>query len=214
MDHDPDHLKFKANQTAAAYVAHALDESTQERFEQHSMSCPECVEDVEVWRAIQQELANQVPDVRTTQTPRRTLAPFSDWRMAASWLGVGVLGAAGGWWGRDISTTNFNSTQTVIFNLPAISRGADECTTLRLAPDTELAIIRVPGVARDLRVVALDSEKRELPAGQYGSRIQPDGSQLLRIESQLLIGRAVHLEARGPNGSGEPLGCITADTTR
>jgi len=67
----------------------------------------------------------------------------------------------------------------------------------------------VPGISRDLRVAALDSEKRELPAGDYASRIQPDGSQLLKIDAQLLAGRQVHLEARRADGTGEPLGCIT-----
>jgi hypothetical protein len=41
-----DHLQFKANQTAAVYVADGLDASTQEAFEMHMMACPECVEDV------------------------------------------------------------------------------------------------------------------------------------------------------------------------
>jgi hypothetical protein len=67
----------------------------------------------------------------------------------------------------------------------------------------------VPGISKDLRVVALDSEKRELPAADYTSRIQPDGSQLLKIDAALLAGRQVHLEARRPDGTGEPLGCIT-----
>jgi len=70
----------------------------------------------------------------------------------------------------------------------------------------------VPGISRDLRVAALDSEKRELPAGDYSSRIQPDGSQLLKIDAQLLAGRQVHLEARRTDGTGEPLGCITGVT--
>jgi hypothetical protein len=67
----------------------------------------------------------------------------------------------------------------------------------------------VPGISKDLRVVALDSEKRELPASAYTSRIQPDGSQLLKIDTALLAGRQVHLEARRADGTGEPLGCIT-----
>jgi hypothetical protein len=64
-------------------------------------------------------------------------------------------------------------------------------------------------MSKDLRVVALDSEKRELPTGDYTSRIQPDGSQLLKIDAALLAGRQVHLEARRTDGSSEPLGCIT-----
>jgi hypothetical protein len=203
-----DHMQFKANQTAAGYVANGLDESTQEAFELHMMGCSECVEDVEVWRAIKLDMPRQRPEVRVA-VPSRKLAAFSDWRMAASLVGAGIVGAAGGWLGKSTTATDLDSTQTVVFNLPAVSRGADECTAVRLAPDTRLAILRVPGLSRDLRVVALDAEKRELPAGQYASRIQPDGSQLVRIDARALVGRLVHLEARRANGSGEPLGCIT-----
>jgi hypothetical protein len=205
-----DHIQFKANQTAAGYVANGLDESTQEAFELHMMGCSECVEDVEVWRAIKLEMPKQRAEVRTL-APRRKLAAFSDWRMAASLVGAGVIGATGGWLGKSTTATDLDSTRTVVFNLPSVSRGADDCTAMRLASDTRLAVLRVPGVSRDLRVVALDSEKRELPASEYTSRIQPDGSQLVQIDAQALAGRSVHLEARRPDGSGEPLGCVTGE---
>jgi hypothetical protein len=203
-----DHIQFKANQTAAGYVANGLDESTQEAFELHMMGCSECVADVEVWRAIKLDMPRQHSEVRTL-APRRKLAAFSEWRMAASLVGAGVIGVAGGWLGKATTATDLDSTRTVVFNLPSVSRGADDCTAMRLASDTRLAVLRVPGISRDLRVVALDSEKRELPAGDYASRIQPDGSQLLRIDAELLVGRSVRLEARRADGSGEPLGCVT-----
>jgi hypothetical protein len=206
-----DHMQFKANQTAAGYVANGLDESTQEAFELHLMGCSECVEDVEVWRAIKLDMPKQRPQVRTA-APRRPFAAFGDWRMAASVVGAGLLGAAGGWLGKATTATDLDSTQTVVFNLPSVSRGADECTAVRLAPDTRLAVLRVPGISRDLHVVALDSERRELPASDYASRVQPDGSQLLRIDARVLTARAVQLEARRSNGSGEPLGCVTGTT--
>jgi hypothetical protein len=208
-----DHMQFKANQTAAGYVANGLDESTQEAFELHMMGCSECVEDVEVWRAIKLDMPKQHPQVTPLPQRQRKVAAFSDWRMAASVVGAGLLGAAGGWLGKATTATDLDSTQTVVFNLPSVSRGADECTAVRLAPDTRLAVLRVPGISRDLRVVALDSDRRELPSGQYASRIQPDGSQLLRIDTGLLAGRAVQLEARRSDGSGEPLGCVTGSTT-
>jgi len=206
-----DHIQFKANQTAAGYVANGLDESTQEAFELHLMGCSECVEDVEVWRAIKLDMPRQRPEVRT-QVPKRRAVAYGDWRMAASLVGVGLIGAAGGWLGKSTTATDLDSTRTVVFNLPSVSRGADDCTAVRLASDTQLAVLRVPGISRDLRVVALDSEKRVLPAGQYASRIQPDGSQLVRIDSSLLVGRAVHLEILRANGLGEPLGCVTGET--
>jgi hypothetical protein len=205
-----DHIQFKANQTAAGYVANGLDENTQEAFEIHMMGCTECVADVEVWRAIKLDMPRQNPDVRTL-VPRRKVAAFSDGRMAASLRGASVVGATGGWLGKATTATDLDSTRTVVFNLPSVSRGADDCTAMRLASDTRLAVLRVPGISKDLRVVALDSEKRELPAGDYASRIQPDGSQLVRIDSQLLDGRQIHLEARRADGSGEPLGCVTGE---
>jgi len=205
-----DHLQFKANQTAAGYVADGLDESTLEAFELHLMGCSECVEDVEVWRAIKLDMPKQRPEVHTA-TPRRRYVAVGDWRMAASIVGAGVIGAAGGWFGKVTWTADLDSTRTVVFNLPSVTRGADECTALKLASDTRLALLRVPGVARDLRVVGLDSDRRALPAGGYSVRMQPDGSQLLSIDAQLLEGRAVHLEARRADGSGEPLGCVTGE---
>ncbi len=47
-----DHLRFKSEQTAAAYVANGLDAAAREEFELHLMSCTECVEEVESWRAL------------------------------------------------------------------------------------------------------------------------------------------------------------------
>jgi hypothetical protein len=204
-----DHTQFKTNQTAAGYVADGLDEGTQEAFELHMMGCSECVDDVEVWRSIKLDMPRPRPAVRTA--PARRFRPFTDWRMAASLLGAGVVGASGGWFGRATQATDIDSTQTVVFNVPSVTRGADECSALRFAADTRLAILRVPGVSRDLKVVALDSEKHELPSGKYAARLQPDGSQLVRIDAQLLDGRAVHLEARRADGSGEPLGCVTGE---
>jgi hypothetical protein len=205
-----DHMQFKANQTAAGYVANGLDESTQEAFELHMMGCSECVEDVEVWRAIKLDMPGQQHPGMHAPAAGRRLAAFSEWRMAAALVGAALIGAtAEGWLGKARTATDLDSTRTVVFNLPSVSRGADECTAMRLATDTRMALLRVPGISHDLRVVALDSDKRELPAGQYSSRIQPDGSQLVRIDAALLVGRSVHLEARRADGSGEPLGCIT-----
>lgn len=47
-----EHLRFKSEQTAASYVANQLEADAREDFELHMLSCPECVEEVESWRAI------------------------------------------------------------------------------------------------------------------------------------------------------------------
>jgi hypothetical protein len=226
-----DHTQFKANQTAANYVANDLDEHTQEEFELHMMDCTECLDDVEIWRAIKVEMpGRQVPATPGT-TPKapgpapysvpfaadaarpKHLGSFSDWRLAASLLMGGIVGAAGGWYGKAAGGTDLESARILVFNVPAVTRGADECTVLRLAADTQVAVLRVPGVSRGLRVVALDSDKHEISAGQSATRVQPDGSQLLRLDSRLLEGKTVQLEARGAGSDGEPLGCVSGETS-
>ena len=206
------HEFFKAHHTAAAYVANDLDGSTLEDFELHMMSCRTCVYDVESWRAIKENMPG-----RHTAAPVRSrqMAPLVDWRMAASLFGVGVLGAAGGWLGGEATHgPDVDSAQTVVFNLPAVTRSADECTVLRLGADTRVAVIRVPGVLSGLVISALDAERHPLPAARYATRAQPDGTYLLRMDSQLLVGNAVYLQThRGDGAGGEPLGCITGELT-
>jgi hypothetical protein len=174
------------------------------------MSCATCIDDVESWRAIKQNM----PGRRAARpAPLRNVAPFIDWRMAASLFGVGVLGAAGGWVGREATHgPDVDSAQTIVFNLPAATRSGDECTVLRLAADTRVAVLRVPGVPSGLVIAALDAEGHPLPAGRYATRSQPDGSYLVRMDSQLLMGRSVYLQThRGDGAGGEPLGCITGE---
>ena len=206
-----DHPQFKANQTAAMYVADGLDAHTLEAFEMHMMGCTECVEDVEAWRAIKLNMPRATRPALAPAAIRRSVHAAAGWRMAASLLIAGMLGAAGGWLGRATQTPDLDSTQTVFFNVPAVTRGADECTPVRLAPDTQFAVLRVTGVTRDRRVIAVESDRHELPANRYSSRRQPDGSHVLRIEVQALQGLSLHLEAKAADGFGEPLGCVTGE---
>jgi len=208
-----DHAQFKARQTAAVYVADGLDAETLEEFEMHMMGCSECVADVETWRSIKLNMPRRPRPVRAPATVfgHRTQAAVG-WRMAASLVVGGVLGAAGGWVGHETQTPNLDSNQTAFFNVPAATRGAGDCTSLRYAPDTKFAVLRVSGVSRDRKVIAADSEKHELPAARYTSRLQPDGSHIVRIDTQALDGREVFLEAHASDGFGEPLGCVTGET--
>jgi hypothetical protein len=209
-----DHAQFKAKQTAAVYVADGLDERTLEAFEMHMMGCTECVEDVESWRAIKVNIPSRTRPARAPAVLGRNAHSAVGWRMAASLVVGGVLGTAGGWFGHQSQTPNLDSTQTAFFNVPAATRGAGDCTPLRLAPDTRFAVLRVPGVSRDRQVIAADAEKHELPASRYTSRLQPDGSHLVRIDTQALDGREVFLEARAADGFGEPLGCVTGQVAQ
>ncbi len=214
-----DHSQFKANQTAAVYVADGLDPPTQEAFEMHMMACPECVEDVETWRAIKINIPARVrPATAASAAARRARAEgrgmgqsVGTWRLAASLLIGGTVGAAGGWFGREAQGPDLDSARTVFFNMPAIERGGGECVAVRLSADSTMAMLRIPGIAAGRTLVAVDSEKHELAAGSYAVRVQPDGSQLVRIDTRMLVDRAVHLETRGPDGSTEPVGCVTGE---
>ena len=204
-----DHAQFKAKQTAAVYVADGLDERMLEAFEMHMMGCTECIEDVEAWRAIKVNIPSRARPVRAPAVIGRRGHAAMGWRMAASLVTGAIVGTAGGWFGHQSQTPNLDSTQTAFFNVPAATRGAGDCTPLRLAPDARFAVLRVPGVPRDRQVIAADAEKHELPASRYTSRLQADGSHLVRIDAQALDGRDVFLEARATDGFGEPLGCVT-----
>jgi len=205
-----DHEFFKAHQTAAIYVGNGLAEEMLEVFELHLMNCRVCVDEVESCRAIK----DNMPGRHSAALIRlRHVAPFAHWRMAASLLSVGVLGAAGGWIGQEATRgPDIDSPQTVVLNLPAATRSAGECTVLQLGADTRVAVLRVPGVSSGLVIGALDAEMHPLPVDRYATRAQPDGSYLLRMDSQLLAGRPVYLRThRGDGAGGEPLGCITGE---
>jgi len=202
-----DHLRFKADQTAAIYVSRGLDASAQEDFELHLMSCPECVEDVEAWRAIEAHMPRAAPP----SVPRAALARggFSQWRRAASLVGIGIVGAAGGWYARPLADPELD--RTAFFNALPLSRGAFECMPLKFAADTRRVVLRVAAVDSDRRVVALNSRGEELAARGYSARRQSDGSWLLQFAADTLARRALRLEARAATGPAEPLGCVSAE---
>ena len=202
------HTEFKANQTAAAYVAGALDESAREAFELHLFDCIECLQEVETWRAIKHNLPTSGSVVHLPVRGRRW-ADLGGWRFAASVVGTGALGAVLGWFGKASTSSELDSTRTVIVNLPAVSRGAEECTAAHLARDTRTVILRVPGVPAGAQVVALDAERRALPPTVYVSRTQPDGSHLLRIDASVLHQGDIQLEAHEQNGANNPVGCVS-----
>jgi hypothetical protein len=205
-----DHSQFKANQTAAVYVADGLDASTQEAFEMHMMACPECVEDVETWRAIKINIPARVRPASGVSRRIRAGQGVGGWRLAASVLLAGIIGVGGGWFGREARGPELDSAHSVFFNLPAVERAGGECTAVRLSPDSKLVVVRIPGIAAGDVLIAVDSEKHEL-GGSYFVRRQPDGSALLRIETRVLVDRAVHLETHGSDGAAEPIGCITGE---
>jgi hypothetical protein len=207
-----EHLRFKADQTAAIYIARGLDEKSQEAFELHLMTCGECVNDVEAWRAIEQHMPRS-PRAAGPAAPAAILdRGLKDWRLVASLISIGVLGAIGGWYGRSFDESI--DPRTAFFNAQPVTRGADECTPLKFGADTSRVVLRVSGVGRDRKVLALDPQGRELASEGYAAWRQADGSWLLQFAAAQLSRRAIRLESRGAgSGPGEPLGCISADVT-
>jgi len=176
-----DHMRFKANLTAASYVARGLDESTQEDFELHLMSCPECVDDVEAWRAIEKHMPKAERAVVARAAPAH--ASLKRWRLAASLVGIGIVGAASGWYWRGFADPDLDKTE--FFNTLPLTRGA-YCTPLKYAADTQRVVLRVAGVASDRKVVALAPQGEALAARSYSARRQTDGSWLLQFAAASL----------------------------
>ena len=209
-----DHSQFKANQTAAVYVADGLDGPTLEAFEIHMMACPECVEDVETWRAIKINMPAKVRPLATPVSSGWRGREAANWRMAASLVAVGALGATAGWFGHESQSPAFSSERTVFFNMPATERGSEECKPVPLSSRTRAAIVRISGISGGNRIVALNSDKRELPTDMYTVSVQPGGSQVMSINVEALVDRAVHLEARSSDGSTEPAGCVMGEIAK
>ena len=202
-----DHMQFKANQTAAVYVANGLDPRTQEAFELHLMSCPDCVEDVEAWRAIKNHMPAQ-ESVSVAPAPVVRRVPAHAWRLAAAVAFATFVGGMGGWFVRSAQDPQIDAAQTVFFNLPPAARAFDDCTALPLAPQTRVVVVRVPAVPSDHRVVALGSDGNELRSRGYDVQRQPDGSWIVRLDSTLVERRAIRIETRATDGSGAPMGCV------
>lgn len=199
-----DHVQFKTREFAANYVANALDEQSQELFELHMMGCPDCVEDVEAWRAIKLHMSAEQAAPRTYMSQRRNW--WGGWGIAASVVAA-TLTAVVGWEARGLYDPGVDSTRTAVFNAPPVTRSGD-CTPLRYAEGTRSVVLRVPSVASGTRVVATDVDGQEL-IGSYTSRQQADGSWVLKFDRNSIEGRAVRVEARSDAGDAEALACIT-----
>jgi hypothetical protein len=220
--------------TAALYVAKDLEPTAEESFELHLMECPQCVDDVEAWRAIQKHMpiaaavaaaadasgTAAVASVPVATAPV-TAAPvpaamrqvsFGHWRLAASLIAVALMGAAGGWYGRTVADPGLETT--AFFNAPALERGAAECTALKFGADTRRIALRIAGVASERHVVALSARGEELSLRDYSARRQSDGSWLVEFAPSALAGDALRLESRSRGQSAEPLGCFSAAAAR
>jgi anti-sigma factor RsiW len=267
-----DHLRFKSDQTAAAYVADELDPTHREEFELHLMSCLECVEDVEGWRAIknhlpreavprnaapheiapaqrapQQEFSAQASPgtvhvvrdagghapareshkarpsgprspARQTEAGAATAAhdaPVSPrqpsaarWRLASA-VAAGVLaGTVGGWYVRSARGPSIDAEHIGFYSLPPLVRGPADCMSLQLRTGVSLLALRIPGAVPDQQLVPVDSEGHDLAPASYSVQIQGDGSWLVRLQAATVREQGIRFEARSPDGTVEPRGCV------
>lgn len=199
-------MHFKANQTAAAYVARELNERAQEAFEIHMMSCADCVNDVESWRVIK----THMPEAAVVETARRHRKLWwGGWGMAASFLGTLLVGGLGGWYASVLERPSLDSGETAIFNMPALTRSL-ACTTLPVAANARSVVLRVPGVDSQRHVLAMNSSGHELTNGRYKAHQQRDGSWVVQLDSDFLQQEPAHIVTRGAYGEDESLGCVTA----
>lgn len=230
-----DHLRFKSEQTAAAYVAGSLDPTLQEQFELHLMSCLDCVEEVESWRALKGCLpleAAQSPVARgadenprlnaaavhpprasatANPTPAKPAAASSSairWRIAAALAAGVIVGAAGGWYGRSQEGPSVRSDRIGFYSLPPLMRGPADCMGVRVAPGVTVLALRVPAAAKEQRLVAVDSEGHDVAPEDYSVATQADGSWLVRLRSEMIRDQGIRFEARSADGTVEPRGCI------
>jgi hypothetical protein len=187
-------------------VAHELTDLQQEQFELHMMGCSECTNDVEAWRVIKTHMP---PPVMVAAKPFKKLW-FGGWGMAASFVGAMVVSAFGGYLASSLTRPSLDSTETAIFNLPAVTRGVEDCTTLALAANTRAAVLRVPSVPTERRVIAKDLSGRDLSANVYTARQQRDGSWVLRFDADWLQKQSAQLAISGGGSPEDALGCVSA----
>lgn len=201
-----DHAQFKANHTAALYVSRDLDEQVQESFELHLMSCPVCVQDVEVWRAMRAGIRDR--ETLAVPLPAEDTWRLDTWRIAASLAVVAIGSGAAGWYGHSFAGPSLTDDAIAVFNLPPLTRGFEDCETLRLSDATELVALRVPNAATDGRLELTDEQGSPIAARDYSVSTQADGTWLLRIRTRPFEGELLRLQTRGSGGATEPVGCV------
>ena len=201
-----DHIQFKANQTAAAYVAHELDEHQQEAFEIHMMGCSACLNDVEAWRVIK----THMPDAVVVEAARQFKKHWwGGWGMAASFGGAMLVAGAGGFYSGTLQRPNVDSSEIAIFDMQPVTR-SESCTQLPLAANTRAVVLRMTKVDSERHPVATNLDGMELKSTEYNVRAQRDGSWVLRFEPGYLKHASAYVVTRKAGTEDESLGCVSA----
>jgi anti-sigma factor RsiW len=209
------HLHFKSNQTAARYVAGDLDGEEQSLFEMHFMSCGECLNDVETWRAMREGLRvaqtnSEAPSAQANSRPAPQRMRGEGWRLVAMLATVACIASVGGWWLRTVQGPALDDARVAFVTQPATLRGA-ACEALRISPAARIVALRVPGAVAGERLVVSDANGHELPAAHYFVQPQADSSWLVRFPAEVIIGHELRLLARSAADAhvAEPLGCVS-----
>lgn len=241
------HLQFKSSQTAAIYVADGLEEAAREEFELHLMDCPECVEDVEISRALKHGIraaelgaaadrpaapaparapvaapvaapAAVSPAPAATggglvlpRPPSRSVGSPWHWQIAASAVLAACLGVLGGWFLHGGQGTSIDDDSIALTSLAPLTRGTD-CSVVRLAANTRVVALRIPGAEPGVLLRATHLDGSALGRGDYSVRVQADHSWLVRLAGPAIIGHEVALatEAAAGDAGHLPLGCVAA----
>jgi hypothetical protein len=199
-------MQFKANQAAAAYVAHELDELQQEAFEVHMMGCSECLNDVEAWRVIKTHMPDAVAMEPVRQFKKHW---WGGWGIAASFVGAMVVAAAGGFYSGTLQRANVDSSEIAIFDMQPVTR-SEGCTQLPLAANTRAVVLRMTKVDSERHPLATNLDGMELKPSEYNVRAQRDGSWVLRFEPEYLKHASAYIVTRKAGTEDESLGCVSA----
>ncbi|HTU64040.1 MAG TPA: zf-HC2 domain-containing protein [Polyangiales bacterium] len=199
-------MQFKSNQTAAAYVAHELDELTQEAFEVHMMGCSECLNDVEAWRVIK----THMPDAVVLEPARQFKKHWwGGWGMAASFIGALAIVGAGSYYSGTLQRPDLDSSEIAFFDMQPVTR-SESCTQLPVAANTRAVVLRMTKVDSERHPLATNLDGMELASNQYNVRAQRDGSWVLRFEPEYLKHASAYIVTRKNGTEDESLGCISA----
>jgi tetratricopeptide (TPR) repeat protein len=94
--------QVKQQEMIERYLLGRLDESEQEALEQHYFECPHCLEELETYRALREELAHRAAEIRAEPAPVRTART---WLWVPALAGVAAAVALAVWlWPRPTST--------------------------------------------------------------------------------------------------------------
>ena len=67
---------------------------------------------------------------------------------------------------------------------------------MRVGPQVTVLALRVPGFAKEQRLVAVDSEGHDLASEDYSVATQADGSWLVRLPAAMVRDQGIRFEAR------------------